>query len=298
MRVAVTGATGMIGRALGEALRARGDDVTELSRSTNWPDPKADPPPLDALRGQDGVVHLLGEQLAQRWTDDAKREIRDSRVLSTRNLVAAMGELPEAERPSVLISQSGAGFYGHRGDERLDESAPVGDDFLAGVTAGWEAEARRAEELGVRVVVNRTGMVLSESGGALAKMLPFFKLGVGGPVAGGRQYVAWVHLDDVVGAILFELDTEAASGPVNVTAPEPATNRDFSKALGRVLRRPAIAPVPALAVRVLYGEMAEIVTTGQRAVPARLTELGYEFRRPRLEDALRDATASAESTPR
>ena len=298
MRVAVTGATGMIGRALGEALRARGDDVTELSRSTNWPDPKADPPPLDALRGQDGVVHLLGEQLAQRWTDDAKREIRDSRVLSTRNLVAAMGELPEAERPSVLISQSGAGFYGHRGDERLDESAPVGDDFLAGVTAGWEAEARRAEELGVRVVVNRTGMVLSESGGALAKMLPFFKLGVGGPVAGGRQYVAWVHLDDVVGAILFELDTEAASGPVNVTAPEPATNRDFSKALGRVLRRPAIAPVPALAVKALYGEMAEIVTTGQRAVPARLTELGYEFRRPRLEDALRDATASAESTPR
>ena len=298
MRVAVTGATGMIGRALGEALRARGDDVTELSRSTNWPDPKADPPPLDALRGQDGVVHLLGEQLAQRWTDDAKREIRDSRVLSTRNLVAAMGELPEAERPSVLISQSGAGFYGHRGDERLDESAPVGDDFLAGVTAGWEAEARRAEELGVRVVVNRTGMVLSESGGALAKMLPFFKLGVGGPVAGGSQYVAWVHLDDVVGAILFELDTEAASGPVNVTAPEPATNRDLSKALGRVLRRPAIAPGPALAVKALYGEMAEIVTTGQRAVPARLTELGYEFRRARLEDALRDATASAESTPR
>jgi uncharacterized protein (TIGR01777 family) len=148
------------------------------------------------------------------------------------------------------------------------------------------------------VALTRTGVVLAEHGGALEKMLPPFKLGVGGPVAGGRQYVPWVHLDDVVGAILFELDTEAASGPVNVTAPEPATNRDLSKALGRVLHRPAIAPVPALAVKALYGEMAEIVTTGQRAVPARLTELGYAFRRARLEDALRDATASAESTPR
>jgi uncharacterized protein (TIGR01777 family) len=292
MRVAVTGATGTIGSALVRGLTLRGDEVTALSRSTNWPDPKAGPPPLDALRGRDGVVHLLGEQIAQRWSDEAKREIRDSRIRSTRNLVDAIGELPEAERPRVLISQSGAGWYGHRGDERLDESAPAGDDFLARLSADWEAEARRAEELGVRVVVNRTGMVLSPSGGALEKMLPFFRAGVGGPVAGGRQYVPWVHLDDVVGAILFELDSEAAAGPVNVTAPEPATNRELSKALGRVLRRPAFASVPALAVRLLYGEMADIVTTGQRAVPARLTELGYSFRRPELEDALRDATGS------
>jgi uncharacterized protein (TIGR01777 family) len=292
MRVAVTGATGTIGSALVRGLTLRGDEVTALSRSTNWPDPKAGPPPLDALRGRDGVVHLLGEQIAQRWSDEAKREIRDSRIRSTRNLVDAIGELPEAERPRVLISQSGAGWYGHRGDERLDESAPAGDDFLARLSADWEAEARRAEELSVRVVVNRTGMVLSPSGGALEKMLPFFRAGVGGPVAGGRQYVPWVHLDDVVGAILFELDSEAAAGPVNVTAPEPATNRELSKALGRVLRRPAFAPVPALAVRLLYGEMADIVTTGQRAVPARLTELGYSFRRPELEDALRDATGS------
>jgi uncharacterized protein len=312
MRVAVTGATGTIGRAVVGALKSRGDDVTALSRDTRggrgalpsgvaaaeWADPKSRPPPADALRGQDAVVHLLGEQIAQRWTDDAKREIRDSRILSTRNLVVGLGELPEGERPRVLVSQSGAGWYGHRGDERLDESRPAGDDFLAQLSADWEAEARRAEELGVRVVVNRTGVVLSPSGGALEKMLPFFKLGIGGPVAGGKQYVPWVHLDDVVGAIVFELDTDTASGPVNVTAPEPATNKELSKALGRALRRPAVAPVPALAVKALYGEMAEIVTTGQRAVPARLTELGYAFRRPRLEDALRHATASAESTPR
>ena len=304
MRVAVTGATGMIGRAVVAALAERGDEVTALSRNAEqaqrelgteaafWADPKAVPPPLAALRGRDAVVHLLGEQIAQRWSDEAKREIRDSRILSTRNLVSALAELPEAERPRVLVSQSGAGWYGHRGDERLDESAPAGDDFLAQLTADWEREARRAEELGVRVVVNRTGVVLSESGGALEKMLPFFKAGIGGPVAGGRQYVPWVHVDDVVGAILFEVDTEAASGPVNLTAPEPVTNRELSKALGRVLRRPAFAPVPALAVKALYGEMAEIVTTGQRAVPARLTELGYDFRRPELEPALRDATGS------
>jgi uncharacterized protein (TIGR01777 family) len=296
VRVAVTGATGTIGRAVVSALQGRGDEVTGLSRGTEtaarWADPKSEQPPPDALRGRDGVVHLLGEQIAQRWTERAKREIRDSRVLSTRNLVSALGQLPEGERPRVLVSQSGAGWYGHRGDERLDESAPAGDDFLARLSADWEAEAARAAELDVRVVVNRTGMVLSPSGGALAKMLPFFKAGVGGPVAGGAQYVPWVHLDDVVGAILFELDTEAVSGPVNVTAPEPATNRELSKVLGRVLRRPAFAPVPALAVKALYGEMAEIVTTGQRAVPARLKQVGYRFRQPDLEAALRDATGS------
>ena len=302
MRVAVTGATGVVGSALVAELRARDDEVTALSRdgarareqlgteAATWGDPKAEQPPLDALRGRDAVVHLLGEPIAQRWSDEAKREILESRVLSTRNLVAALGELPEAERPRVLVSQSGTGWYGPRGDERLDESNPAGDDFPAQVTAGWEAEARRAEELGIRVALNRTGVVLSESGGALEKMLPFFKAGIGGPVAGGRQYVPWVHLDDVVGAILFELDTEAARGPINVTAPEPATNKEFSRALGRVLRRPAFAPVPAVAVKALYGQMAEIVTTGQRAVPARLVELGYRFRQPDLEPALRDAT--------
>ena len=292
MRVAVTGATGMIGRAVVRALEERGDEVTSISRSapgtTIWRDPKNEKPPLDALRSRDGVVNLLGEVIAQRWSDEVKQEIRDSRILSTRNLVSALGELPEGERPGVLISQSGAGWYGHRGDERLDESHPPGDDFLAQLTVEWEAEARRAEELGVRVVTNRTGMVLSDSGGALEKMLPFFKAGIGGPVAGGKQYVPWVHLDDVAGAILFELDTQEANGPVNLTAPEPVTNKELSKTLGRVLRRPAFAPVPALAVKALYGEMADIVITGQRAVPAHLNRLGYAFKQPALEAALRD----------
>ena len=302
MKVVVTGATGMIGSALVRALVKRGDEVTALSRSPEdaareldvgvaaWTDPLSEPAPVEALRGRDAVVHLAGAPVAQRWTDDARRDIRDSRVLGTRNLVAGLAALPEHERPGTLVSQSASGWYGDRGDERLDESAPAADDFLAQVTLGWETEARRAEELGLRVVTTRTGVVLAETGGALEKMLPPFKLGVGGPVAGGGQYVPWVHLDDVLGAILFCLDTPAAAGPVNVSAPEPVTNRELSRALGRVLHRPAVAPVPALAVRLLYGEMSQVVTTGQRAVPARLLELGYEFRRPDLEDALREAT--------
>jgi uncharacterized protein (TIGR01777 family) len=299
MRITVTGATGTIGRALVRELRARGDEVTALSRNPagagldvetlGWPDPKRERPPAGAFHGRDAVVHLLGETIAQRWSDAAKREIRDSRVQSTRNLVAALAALPEDERPRTLVSQSASGWYGPRGSERLDEDEPGGSDFLAGVVRDWEAEARKAPAM--RVVLTRTGVVLSEGAGALDKMLPFFKLGIGGPVAGGGQYVPWVHLDDVAGAMVFCLDTEAVSGPVNVTAPEPVTNKELSRTLGRVLRRPAIAPVPALAVKTLYGEMATIVTTGQRAVPGRLMELGYEFRRPDLEDALRSATS-------
>jgi uncharacterized protein len=302
VKVTVTGATGVIGRALVRELSQSGDEVLVLSRdgerarrtlgaqAVSWERPKSQPPPEESLRGRDAVLNLLGEPIAQRWSDGAKREIRDSRVLATRNLVNALAELPPAERPRVLVSQSAVGWYGARGDERVDESAAAADDFVARVAAEWEAEARRAEELGMRVVTTRTGVVLSESGGAIERMLPPFRLGVGGPVAGGRQYVPWIHLDDVSGALAFCLRTEAASGPVNVTAPEPVTNKELSKALGRVLRRPAIAPVPASAVRLLYGEMAMVVTTGQRAMPRRLLELGYQFRRADLEDALRDAT--------
>lgn len=304
MRVTVTGATGMLGRRLVEELLERGDEVTVLSRdaakadrlfrgrarAATWADPKGEQPPADALRDRDGVVHLLGEPVAQRWTDAARAEIRDSRVLATRNVVAALRALPDGERPAALVSQSASGFYGPRGAEPVSESEPPGDDFLAQVCLDWEAEARAAAALGVRTALTRTGVVLSDSGGALEKMLPPFKLGVGGPVAGGRQYVPWIHTDDVVGALTFCLASAGAEGPINVTAPDPVTNAELSKALGRVLHRPAVAPVPGFAVKALYGEMAEIVTTGVRAVPTRLRELGYGFRQPHLEQALRLAT--------
>jgi len=289
-RVAVTGGTGMIGARVVDALRARGDEVTVLSRSApgavRW-DPTSEPVPPEALTGRDGVVHLLGENVAQRWTKSARRRIRESRELGTRNLVEGISRLSEGDRPKALVSMSAIGYYGARGDERVDESEPPGDDFLAEVVKAWEAEAGKATELGVRVAIPRTGVVLASDGGARAKMLPPFKLGVGGPVAGGRQYVPWVHLDDVVGALLFLLDH--GDGAYNVTAPEPVTNKELSKALGRALKRPAVFPVPAFAVRALYGEMALVVTTGVRAVPSRLADAGYSFARPDLDDALRAA---------
>jgi len=299
MRVAVTGATGLIGSAVARALRARGDEVTALTRDADrgrailgddvtvcvWREPQHSPPPSEALSGLDAVVHLLGEPVAQRWTDQAKREIRDSRVLATRSLVAALASIPPDGRPRVLVSQSATGYYGPRGEEPVDESDPPGTDFLATVTSQWEAEAS-TEVPGVRVALTRTGVVLAPRGGALAKMLPPFRLGIGGPVAGGRQYVPWIHLDDVVGGLLQCLQDERARGAVNLTAPNPVTNRELSHTLGRVLHRPAVIPVPALALRLMYGEMATIVVTGQRVIPTRLRELGYEFRYPELEGAL------------
>jgi uncharacterized protein len=293
LKVAVTGATGVIGRAVVSALVERGDSVVALTRDAarardlgvelvEWHDPQASPAPAEAFAGVDGVVHLLGEPVAQRWSEAAKREIRDSRVLGTRNLVAGL----RGTGVSVLVSQSATGYYGPRGDEVVDESTGPGSDFLARVVVEWEAEALAAEALGLRVALCRTGVVLSPSGGALEKMLTPFKLGVGGPVAGGRQYLPWVHIDDVVGALLFALDSPGASGPINVTAPSPVTNRDFSRALGHAMHRPAFMPVPGFAIGLLYGEMATIVTTGVRAKPRRLEQLGYAFRRPELAPAL------------
>jgi uncharacterized protein (TIGR01777 family) len=257
-----------------------------------WAEPTVAPPPADALAGADAVVHLLGEPIDQRWTAAAKRAIRDSRVLSTRMLVEALCALPGGDRPRALVSQSATGIYGMRDAQPLDEAAPPGEGFLARVVAEWEREARAAASL-VRVVCARTGVVLSPRGGALARMLPFFHLGVGGPVAGGRQYISWVHLDDVVGAVVHCLDEARVDGPVNVTAPSPVTNAEFATALGRVLGRPALLPVPASALRLLYGEMAQVVTGGQRVLPRRLKALRYAFRRPELEPALRDALARA-----
>ena len=305
MRVLITGATGTIGLALTDTLRARGDDVVALSRDPErgqrvlgagvevhaWPQPTQAPPPAQALAGVEAIVHLLGEPVAQRWTDEARTRIRESRVLGTRMLVQAVTDLPAGQRPAALVSQSATGYYGPRGDAPLDEHASAGGDFLAQVVIAWEAAAGEARSM-MRVALTRTGVVLAPDGGALAKMLPFFKLGIGGPVAGGQQYVPWIHRDDVVGALIRCVDDAAADGAVNVTAPNPVTNTELSRALGRALGRPAVLPVPGFAIKLLYGEMAEMVTTGQRVVPARLRQLGYEFRHPELEPALRDVLSS------
>jgi uncharacterized protein len=327
MRVTVTGATGLIGTALLARLLAEGAEVTVLSRdptraeaalgaqggagrgaqgeatrgvqAVGW-DLLNEPAPTQALEGRDAVVHLAGENVAQRWTASAKRAIRESRVIGTRHLVEGLRECGLQDggssgsglgRPKVLVSASAVGYYGAHGEEPLDEEAPAGRDFLAEVCVAWEAQARAARELGVRTVQVRTGVVLDRHGGALAKMLPPFRFGVGGPVAGGRQYVSWIHVDDLVGIVCAALADERWTGPINGTAPEPVTNRELSRALGRALHRPALLPVPGVALRALYGEMAQIVTTGARVLPVKPLVLGHEFRYPHLDEALAAALA-------
>lgn len=298
MRVAVTGATGRIGSRLVSALRARGDEVTVLSRrpvhaeqafgvrAIGW-DPSTEPAPADALSGRDAVVHLAGEPIAQRWSTASKERIRSSRELGTAGLVAGLARC--GLRPRVLVSASAVGYYGARGDERLDENASAGSGFLAGVCTAWERAAASAGRLDMRVVTLRTGVLLDRADGALARMLPPFRLGVGGPVAGGAQYISWIAPDDLVRLYLAALDDAAWSGAVNATAPEPVTNRDFARALGRVLHRPALLPVPGSALHALYGEMATVVTTGQRVLPARALERGFEFRHRAVDGALEAA---------
>jgi hypothetical protein len=228
---------------------------------------------------------LAGEPVAQRWSEEARERIRSSRVQGTSNLVAGLEAADP--RPRVLVSASASGIYGDRGPEELDEESSTGEDFLAEVCAGWEAAAEKAERLGLRVTEIRTGIVLDAGGGALAKMLPPFRLGVGGPVAGGHQYMSWIHVDDLVGMYLAALDGEDWSGPVNGCAPGAVTNAEFSHALGRALHRPAVLPVPGLALRAMYGEMASIVTGGQRMVPARAQARGYRWGHDDLDQALR-----------
>ncbi|HEY1689239.1 MAG TPA: TIGR01777 family oxidoreductase [Solirubrobacteraceae bacterium] len=298
MRIAVTGGSGLVGRALVAELGGRGHELKVLSRNpqrteeklgvpaASW-DPLSEPAPSQALEGFDAVVHLAGENIAQRWSARAKQAIRDSRVLGTRNLIAGLQGLHA--RPATLVCSSAVGIYGARREEPLDEDAPVGYGFLAELCAAWEAEANRAASLEMRVVTMRTGVVLDAGEGALAKMLPPFRLGVGGPVAGGHQYISWIHLDDLARMFAEAVEQQSWSGPVNATAPEPVTNAQFSHALGAALHRPAFMPVPSFALELLYGEMAEIVTTGQRVLPAKALVLGYEFQHPHLREALESA---------
>jgi hypothetical protein len=298
LRVLVTGASGFIGSALCDALLARRDTVVGLSRdpqrargsnpSVVWHawEPTLERPPAAAFENVDGVVNLEGEKINQRWTDDAKRRIMESRRTGTRNLVAAIAALED--KPRVLVNQSAIGFYGDRGEAFVDESAEPGEGFDAEVVREWEATAREVEGAGLRLVIVRTGHVLDPRGGLLAELLPPFKLGVGGPLAGGRQYMSWVHIDDEVGIMLWALDNDEVSGVVNSTAPNPVTNREFSQAIGRALHRPAAMPVPGFVLDLKFGsEFGRVLRGGQRVMPRRATDLGYEFRYPEIDGALR-----------
>jgi uncharacterized protein (TIGR01777 family) len=299
MRVLVTGASGFIGSRVSDALLARGDEVVGLSRdpdraretnpTMSWHPwrPTAERPPAAALEGVDGVVNLIGEPIDQRWTDEAKRRILESRERATKNLVDALSAAEP--RPAVLVSQSGVGYYGDRGDALVDESTPPGDSFDAQVCVSWEAAAREAEQVGMRVAVTRTGLVLDPKNGLLKQLLLPFKLGLGGPIGSGDQYMPWIHIADEVRALQWALDTEGASGTYNSTSPNPVTNREFSKALGRALGRPAVLSVPKFALRLRFGEeLGETVTGGQRALPRRALDAGFEFSHPELEPALSD----------
>jgi len=299
MKVTVTGATGMIGRRLVAELKSRGDEVTVLSRNPDrakqtlgveafaW-NPESEQAPIEALAHRDAVVHLAGESVSQRWSESSKKSIRASRVDGTANLVAGLRQA--SPRPTVLVSGSAVGWYGPRGTEPVDESTEPGSDFLAQVCVDWEKAASEAQELGIRTAILRTGVVMTADGGALGRMLLPFKAGVGGPVAGGAQMMPWIDVDDVVGLILAALDgDERWSGPINATAPAPVSNKEFSKTLGKVLSRPAFSPVPAFAMKLMFGEMSQIVLTGQNAIPAKATELGYKWRRPQLEQSLKAA---------
>ena len=299
MKVLVTGASGLIGRTLSDALFARGDEVVGLSRDpgrarganprVEWKrwEPTLERPAADAFEGVDGVVNLVGESIAQRWTDDSKRKIVESRRTATRNLVQAIEGLER--KPAVLVSQSAIGFYGDRGDVFLDESSTPGSGFDSEVVQEWEKAAHGVEAAGVRLAIVRTAQVLDPRGGFLGELLTPFKLGVGGPLAGGDQYVSWVHRDDEVGVLLWALDDDSVSGVVNAAAPGPVTNKEFSKALGRVLGRPAVLPIPGLVLDLKFGtEFGKVARGGQRVLPKRTRELGYEFQHPQLEEALRD----------
>jgi hypothetical protein len=296
--VLLTGGTGFIGRKLTERLIARGDRVTILTRdpsraqgrlprgasAVGW-DPEREGPWFDEVARASAIIHLAGEPVAQRWTPEARRKILQSRVVSTRLVVEAMGRA--AQKPTAFVSASAIGIYGARpAEETLDEGSTRGEGFLVDVVERWEAEARRAEEHGVRTTLLRIGIVLGEGGGPLEKMILPFKLFAGGPIGTGDQVVSWVHSDDVVGLALFALDDERARGPINAVAPSPVSSRELASAIGRAMHRPSWFRTPAAMVRLAMGEAAEVVTTGQRVAPKRAVELGYTFAHPDLGPAL------------
>lgn len=297
MKILITGASGLIGKALQKSFSERGYEMMLAGRGEpknpneiQWSvEDGFREEDLPRLEGLDAVVHLAGEGIAGlRWTDEKKKAIRDSRVLGTRNIVNTMANLEK--KPNVFITGSAMGFYGDRGDEIVNESSAAGDTFLSDVSKEWETESRRAEDSGIRTVLLRTAIVLSKDGGALGTMLTPFKLGVGGVVGSGKQWMSWISLDDVVGIINFALENEKLRGAVNVASPNPVTNEEFTKTLGYVLYRPTFLPLPEFAVNLVFGEMGDaLLVDSTRVDPKRLREAGYEFKFTDLRSALENA---------
>lgn len=283
MNVAITGASGLIGTRLKQRLAEAGNTAQPISRSAS------DSELANILGGVDAIVHLAGEPVAQRWTAAAKQRIHDSRVAGTRRLVEALSKQPHS--PRVLLSASAIGYYGSRGDQVLTETSSPGSDFLANVVLAWEEAAQSAESLGIRVVRMRFGMVLA-NGGALAKLLPAFRYGVGGRLGSGRQWMSWIHLDDAVNLVLFALTYPAVHGPVNATSPYPVTNDEFTNRLAIALHRPAFFPVPAFALKLALGEMSEMLLASQRVIPAAAKSAGFRFQYPDLHTALENLLAA------
>jgi uncharacterized protein len=294
MKVLVSGSSGLVGSALIRKLESRGNEVGRLVRTASTaraPEIRWRPGELlhpEPVSGFDGVVHLAGRNLAGRWNDEMKREIRDSRLLGTATISRAVASAFRASgRPSVLVSASAIGYYGNHGSELLTESSAGGTGFLAALCREWEAAASPAAEAGVRLVLPRLGVVLSRTGGAMGRILPIFRLGLGGRLGNGRQYWSWITLQDVVAAIEFAITSPALAGPVNLVSPNPVTNAEFTAALGRALRRPAIFPAPAFALRLALGEMAdEALLASQRVQPEKLLKAGFRFAHPQLDEAL------------
>jgi uncharacterized protein (TIGR01777 family) len=301
MRVLITGATGFVGKVLVCQLLERGVEVVVLTsnfpkaaltlgrncRYFQWNDTKT-LPPLEAFDGVDAVINLMGENIAAKpWSEEQKKKIYDSRIDGTAKLVEAIEKLEK--RPNVFVSTSAVGIYGNRGDEQLSEQSTLANDFLAEVCKDWEKEALRSEKLGCRVVIIRTGVVLGKGGGALAKMLPIFKTGLGGPLGSGSQFMSWIHVEDLAALYIECLMNQEARGAFNGTAPYPATNKDFSKTLGKVLKRPAFMPAPAFAIKAVLGEMSSILLGGQRVLPVKSKDLKFRFTYPTLDLALKEA---------
>jgi uncharacterized protein len=294
----MTGATGFIGRHLYRALRERGDEVIVLTRhpdsaSKRFPDaarvllwsPGVAGEWSSAINGADGVIHLAGEPIAeQRWSEEYKQRILDSRVKGTRDIVNAIASAEQ--RPPVLVAASAVGYYGDTGDNEVDEDASPGDDFIAGVCVAWEAESRRANEHGIRVAIPRLGLVLAPDGGVMEKLLTPFRMFAGGPIGNGRQWFPWVHIEDVIGIILHALDSSQAQGVLNAVSPGIVRNRDFAIALGEALKRPARFTVPAFVIKLALGELGETLLGGQRVLPKRTLDSGYSFRHATIEEAL------------